>query len=79
MVEKYKKYVRDVNVIPWELHHRLVVVGLNKKVRKKNVRKKWTSRKRMWKLSENQKRFKKELKKLVTTDSDSWKTSRIVF
>ena len=37
--EKYRKYVRDVKVIPWELHHRLVVVDLNKKVLKKVVRK----------------------------------------
>ena len=33
--EKYKKYIRDVKVIPWELQHRLVVVNLDKKVLKK--------------------------------------------
>ena len=29
--EKYRKYIRDVKVIPWELQHRLVVVDLDKK------------------------------------------------
>ena len=33
--EKYRKYVRDVKVIPWELQLRLVVVDLNKKVLKR--------------------------------------------
>ena len=33
--EKYRKYIRDVKVIPWELQHRLVVVALDKKVLKK--------------------------------------------
>ena len=37
--EKYRKQVRDVKVIPWELQHRLVVKDLNKKVLKKIVRK----------------------------------------
>ena len=32
--KKYRKYIRDVKVIPWELQHRLVVVGLDKKVQK---------------------------------------------
>ena len=30
--EKYRKYIRDVKVIPWELQHKLVVVDLDKKV-----------------------------------------------
>ena len=30
--EKYRKYIRDVKVIPWELQHKLVVVELDKKV-----------------------------------------------
>ena len=30
--KKYRKYIRDVKVIPWELQHRLVVVDLDKKV-----------------------------------------------
>ena len=33
--EKYRKYVRDVKVIPWELQHWLVVVDLDKKVQKR--------------------------------------------
>ena len=32
--EKYRKYIRDVKVIPWKLHYRLVVVDLDKKVLK---------------------------------------------
>ena len=37
--EKYRKYITDVKVIPWELQHRLVVVDLDKKALKKVVRK----------------------------------------
>ena len=37
--EKYRKYIRDVKVIPRELQHRLVVANLDKKVLKKIVRK----------------------------------------
>ena len=37
--EKYRKYLRDVKVIPLELQHRLVVVDLDKKVLKKIMRK----------------------------------------
>ena len=37
--EKYRKYIRDVKVIPRKLQHRLVVVDLNKKVMKNVVRK----------------------------------------
>ena len=33
--EKYRKYIRDVKVIPWELQHRMVVVDLDKKVLKR--------------------------------------------
>ena len=33
--EKYRKYVRDVKVVPWELQHRLVIVDLDKKILKK--------------------------------------------
>ena len=33
--EKYRKYKRNVKVIPWELQHRLVVVDLDKKVLKR--------------------------------------------
>ena len=42
--EKYREYVRDVQVILWELKYRLVVVDLDKKVLKKVVRKKWIIR-----------------------------------
>ena len=30
--EKYRKYIRDVQVISWKLYHRLVVLDLAKKV-----------------------------------------------
>ena len=36
---KYRKYVKNAKVIPWELQHRLVVVDLDEKVLKKVVRK----------------------------------------
>ena len=36
--EKYRKYIRNVKVIPWNFS-RLVVVDLNKKVLKKDVKK----------------------------------------
>ena len=51
--EKYRKYIRDVKVIPWELQHRLVVVDLDKKVLKKGVRKERIIRRKVWKLNEN--------------------------
>ena len=34
--EKYKKYVRDVKVIAWELQHMPVVVDLDRKVLQKD-------------------------------------------
>ena len=37
--EKYRKYIRDMKMIPWELQHRMVVVDLDKKVPQKVVRK----------------------------------------
>ena len=37
--EKYRKYIRNVKVISWELQHRLVVVDLDKKVLKKDCEK----------------------------------------
>ena len=73
--EKYRKYIRDVKVIPWELQHRLVVVDLDKKV----VRKEWIIRRKIWKLNENRTRvrFEKRVKELVSTDvPDLWKTFR---
>ena len=42
--EKYKKYIREVKVILWELQHRLVVIDLDKKVLKRIVRKEWIKR-----------------------------------
>ena len=73
---KYRKYIRDVKVIPWELHHRLVVVDLDKKVLKKVVRKERIIRK-IGKLNENRTRvrFEKRVKELVSTEApDLWKT-----
>ena len=32
--EKYRKYIRDVKVISWQLQHKLVVVDLDKKILK---------------------------------------------
>ena len=52
--EKYRKYIRDVKVIPWELQHRMVVVDLDKKVLKKVVKKERIIRRKIWKLNENQ-------------------------
>ena len=62
--EKYRKYIRDVKVILWELQHRLVVVDLNKKILKKVVRKKRIIRRKIWKLNENRTivRFEKRVK-----------------
>ena len=34
--EKYRKCIRDVKVISWELQHRMVVVDLHKNVLKKS-------------------------------------------
>ena len=46
-------YCEDVKVIPGELQHRLVVVGLVKKKVKKVVRKEDVERKKIWKLKED--------------------------
>ena len=64
VVEKYRKYVRGMKMIPWELQHGLVVVDLNKKVLKKIVRKQRIIRRKIWKLNENRTRvrLKKEWK-----------------
>ena len=75
--EKYRKNVRDVKVILWELQHTLVVVDLNEKVLKKVVRKQRIIRRKIWKFNENQTtvRFEKRVKELVSTDApDLWKT-----
>ena len=69
--EKYRKYIRNAKVIPWELQYRLVVVDLDKKVLKKVVRKQWTIRRKIWKLNENQTRvrFENKVKELVSTNA----------
>ena len=75
--EKYRKYVRDVKVIPWELQHSLVIVDPDKRVLKKVVKKQRIIRKKIWKLNENQTRvsFENRVKELVSTDApDLWKT-----
>ena len=75
--EKYRKYIRDVKVIPWELQHRMVVVDLDKKVLKKIMRKERIIRRKIWKLNENRTRvrFENREKELVSTDApDLWKT-----
>ena len=77
--EKYRKYIRDVKITPWELQHRMVVVDLDKKILKKVVRKEPMIRRKIWKLNENQTRvrFEKRVKELVSTDApDLWKTCR---
>ena len=75
MVEKYRKCLRNVKVISWELQHRLVAVDLDKKVLKKIVRKKQIISK-IWELNENQTRlrFESRVKELVSTDEpELWK------
>ena len=68
--ENYRKYIRDVKVIPWKLQHRLVVVDLDKRVLKQVVKKEQIIRRKIWKLNENQTRvrFKQRVKELVSTD-----------
>ena len=71
--EKCRKYVRDVKVIPCELHHRLVVIDLDEKVMKKQR----ITRRKIWKLNQNQTgvRIEKRVKELLSTDApDLWKT-----
>ena len=60
--EKYRKYISDVKVIPWEFQHRLVVVDMDKKVLKKVVRKQQIIKRKIWKFNENRTtvRFKKK-------------------
>ena len=66
--EKYRKYIRDVKVIPWELQHRLVVVDLDKKVLKKVVRKERIIKRTIWKLNENRTRVRFEKKSKGTCE-----------
>ena len=75
--KKYRKYIRDVLVIPWKLQHRLMVIDLDKTVVKMIARKKQIIRRKIWKLSENRTRvkFEKKLKELTSTDAPNlWKT-----
>ena len=58
--KKYRKYVKDVKMIPWELQHRVVVIDPDKKVLKKIVRKERIVRRKMWKLNENRSRVRSE-------------------
>ena len=66
--EKYRKYIRGVKVIPWELQHRLVVVDLDKKILKKVVKKERIIRRKIWKLDENRTRVKFEKKSKRTSE-----------
>ena len=75
--KKYRKYISDVKVIPWELQHRLLVVDLDRTVLKKVVRNERIIRRKIWKLNKNQTRvrFEKRVKELMSTDApDLWKT-----
>ena len=54
MGEKYRKYERNIKVIPWELQHRLMVVDLDKKILKVIGRKQRIIRRKMSKMNENQ-------------------------
>ena len=58
--KKYRKYIRDVKVIPWELQPRLVVVDIDKKVLKKVGRKERIIRRKIWKSNENRTRLRHE-------------------
>ena len=60
--DKYRKYIRNVQVIPWELQHKIMVIDLDKKILNKVVRKQWIVRRKIWKLNENQKLVKFEKK-----------------
>ena len=53
-----ESYLRDVKVIPGELHHRLVVTDLVKKKVKKMVRKEVIERRKVWKLKEDETRWR---------------------
>ena len=46
----FKKYLRDVKVIPGELQHRLVVTDLVQKKVKEVVRKEAIEKRKVWKL-----------------------------
>ena len=75
--EKYRKCVRDLKAITWELQCRLVVLDLDKTFLKKIVRKQRIIRRKIWKLNENRTRirFEKRVKELLSTDApDLWKT-----
>ena len=68
--KKYRKYVKNVKVIPWKLQHRLVVVDMDKKVLKRILTKEQNLRKRTCKLNEirTRVRFENRVKELVSTD-----------
>ena len=71
-----RKYLRDMKVIPGELQHSLVVMGLVKKKVEKVVRKKAIQRRKVWKLKEEDStaRFEGRVEELVSADApDLWK------
>ena len=71
--ENRKYSIRDVNVIPGELKHRLVVTDL---VKKKVVRKEAIERMKVWelKVEDTRARFEGRVGELVSTDTlDLWK------
>ena len=77
--ERYRKYIRDVGVVPWGLQHGLVVVDLGGKVLKKGVREERIMGGRIWRLSENRAgvRFEGGVEELVNADApDLWRTFR---
>ena len=70
-----RKYLRDVKIIPGELQHRLVVVGVEEQKLKKSVKKSKRVRWRVWKPKEKKikEKFKERIEKLVDIDSkDLW-------
>ena len=70
-----RKYLRDVKVIPGELHHRLLVVDVEKRKLKKSKKKSKRVRWRVWKLKEKEvkEEFEQRVVGLVDTEAvDLW-------
>ena len=59
-----RKFLKNVNVIPWELQHRLLVADMDKRKLKKVVKKESKVKRMVWKLEEIKckKNLKEELK-----------------
>ena len=71
-----RKYLKDVETIPWELQHRLVVTDMDKRKLKKLVKNEQTFR-RVWKLKENdmKTKFQERVRELVDVDvRNLWNT-----